>query len=46
MRPAGRHEAIWDGRSETGRKASPGVYFYRLDAGGHRSERKLIILPE
>lgn len=29
----GEHEAVWDGSDETGRQLSPGVYFWRFQAG-------------
>jgi aminopeptidase N len=29
----GNYEAVWDGRDSAGRKASPGVYFVKLEAG-------------
>jgi DNA-binding beta-propeller fold protein YncE len=36
----GRHEARWDGRTDAGGTAAPGVYFYRLEAAGEaRSAR-------
>lgn len=41
---AGRREALWDGHDNGGRRVSSGVYFYRLQAGPWRSERKLIVL--
>jgi hypothetical protein len=41
---AGAHETIWDGRSNSGTFTGAGVYFYRLEAGGWSSERKLIVL--
>ena len=34
VRAAGRHEVTWDGRDASGRAASAGVYFARLEAGG------------
>ncbi len=43
MRPAGAHEAMWDGRDGTGRPAVPGVYFTVLDLGGERRVRKLVL---
>jgi hypothetical protein len=33
-RPAGSHEAVWDGRDSTGRSAPSGSYLARLVAGG------------
>ncbi|MBI5837488.1 MAG: hypothetical protein HZB25_09610 [Candidatus Eisenbacteria bacterium] len=32
--PAGEHSVTWDGRDESGRSTSSGLYFYRLIAGG------------
>lgn len=42
--PAGRHSVIWDGREESGRKASAGIYFYMLDADQGRIAKKLMVL--
>lgn len=39
---SGRHEVLWDGRREDGRRAAPGVYFLRLDAGGARSTQRVV----
>ena len=43
---AGPHEVIWDGRTNAGMAAGAGVYFYRLEAGGWSSEKKLIVLQK
>jgi hypothetical protein len=40
---AGNHVARWDGRDATGRLAPAGVYFVRLDLGGHREARKIVL---
>jgi hypothetical protein len=45
LRAAGDHEIRWDGRDETGRKVSPGIYFLRLSGGRDVLSRKLIISP-
>ncbi len=32
--PAGAHEVVWDGRSDTGMRLPAGVYFLQLEMGG------------
>jgi hypothetical protein len=39
----GEYSARWDGRDDAGRDLGPGVYFYRLDAGGESQVRKMIL---
>jgi choice-of-anchor B domain-containing protein len=41
--PAGRHTAVWDGRDDRGRSVASGVYLMRLDAGGRRAARSIIL---
>jgi len=43
-RSAGWHSVWWDGRDETGRVASSGVYFYRMQADEFNVTRKMILL--
>jgi hypothetical protein len=43
-RAAGRHEAIWDGRSDGGAPVPTGVYFCRCEAGEYRRTVKLTLL--
>jgi flagellar hook assembly protein FlgD len=43
-RPAGIHEATWDGRDEKGREVASGVYFYRLEAGDYARTRKMLLV--
>ncbi len=42
--PAGRHDAEWDGRSDSGARAAPGVYFWRLSVNGREISRKVLLL--
>ncbi len=40
----GRHESIWNGRDETGRRVSSGTYFYRLEAGEYSETRRMALI--
>jgi len=40
----GWHEVIWNGRNDAGLQVASGVYFCRLEAGGSRALRKLVVL--
>lgn len=44
-RPAGAHDAVWDGRDDGGRPVAAGIYFYRLTAPGIRESRRMVLLP-
>jgi hypothetical protein len=39
--PAGRHTVVWEGKSDSGHRSSPGVYFLRLLFGRASIERSL-----
>ena len=41
---AGRHERNWDGRDQTARGVAAGVYFYRLEVGGIRETRSMVLV--
>jgi hypothetical protein len=41
---AGRHEALWDGKSYDGRLAVSGIYIYRLQAGDMISTGKMVLV--
>ncbi|MFC1555646.1 FlgD immunoglobulin-like domain containing protein [candidate division KSB1 bacterium] len=43
-KPAGYHQAIWDGTNNSGVKISSGIYFYRIQAGEYTAARKMILL--
>jgi flagellar hook assembly protein FlgD len=36
--------AYWDGKEQTGRLVSSGIYFYRLTAGDFQATRRMVIL--
>ncbi|MEL6822128.1 MAG: FlgD immunoglobulin-like domain containing protein, partial [Calditrichota bacterium] len=41
---AGYHEISWDGRSDSGREAASGIYFYMLESAGEQSVKRLLKL--
>ena len=41
---AGRHTLTWDGTGDEGWKVGAGVYFLRLEQGGKRATRKVILV--
>ena len=41
---AGTHETFWDGRDELGRRPQPGIYLYRLSAGGRDEARRVVLI--
>jgi hypothetical protein len=41
---AGLHEAMWDGRDDSGRVLAPGLYFTRLDWAGRVATRRLTLV--
>jgi hypothetical protein len=40
----GVYTVTWNGRDEQGRKASSGIYFYRLESGDRVAVKKMVIL--
>lgn len=44
VRESGRHEMVWDGRNEGGRRAASGIYFCRMQAPGYERAEKLVLL--
>ena len=41
--PGGYVEA-WDGRDGSGRQLAAGTYFYRLEAGGYREAKRMMLV--
>ena len=41
---AGPHSTSWNGTNQRGDEVRSGVYFYRLNAGGRRLTKKLVLL--
>ena len=44
LEQAAAHMAAWDGRDETGRRVSSGVYFYRIHAGPDTETKGMVLL--
>jgi hypothetical protein len=42
--PPGRHFTSWDGTTEAGSNASPGVYFCRMTVADYRASRKMLFI--
>lgn len=40
---ADRHDVVWDGKDEAGRKVPDGIYFFRIEAGSLKDTRKMIL---
>lgn len=44
QRHSGSHFELWDGRDESGRAVSSGVYFYELVASGVDEKRRMLLI--
>jgi hypothetical protein len=44
QRGAGASSAVWNGRDEKGAGVASGIYFYVLEAGASRYQRKMVLL--
>lgn len=40
---AGRHEVVWPGTNDDGRRVAQGIYLLRLEAGSAKATRKLVL---
>ena len=43
-RSAGTHDVEWNGRDQSGRAATSGIYVYRLTAGKETISRNMVLL--
>ena len=34
---------VWEGKDQSGTLVGPGIYLYRLEAGNHRQEGKVVV---
>jgi hypothetical protein len=41
---AGNHSVVWNGKDNSGRSVSSGVYFYKMNAGKYSSTKKMIMM--
>ncbi len=42
--PAGNHRVIWNGKDESGRSVSSGIYMYRMEAAGYSKTLKMMLM--
>jgi hypothetical protein len=42
--PVGTHQAVWDGRDNSGNSVTSDVYFYQLQAGAVVETRKMVLI--
>jgi flagellar hook assembly protein FlgD len=42
---SGDHVAVWDGRNEFGTRATPGIYFFRLQSAGYTTAKSIVLAP-
>ena len=41
---AGEHETVWNGRTDEGKRVSPGIYLVHMTTGGFSAARKAVVL--
>ena len=44
MQQPGRHEAVWNGRDDSGRGVAAGLYFYRLTADSFTDTQRMLLV--
>ena len=41
---SGNHKLIWDGKNNTGKEVSSGIYFYKIEQDGKTQTKKMIVI--
>ena len=41
---AGAHQVVWDGKDNSGKPVSSGIYFYKIKASNYTSTKKMILM--
>ncbi len=44
VKPAGRHEVLWDGTDDQGTPVASGIFFYKIEAGQFVETRKMVLM--
>lgn len=44
MRAGWNHQVLWHGIDDRGSQVASGIYFYRMEAAGYTSTRKLVLI--
>jgi hypothetical protein len=42
--PAGKHNLVWNGRDNSGRSVSSGIYMYRMESAGYSRTLKMMLM--
>ena len=44
MQSSGKHQAVWNGTGDSGKRVGNGVYFYRLSTDTREQVRRMILI--
>ncbi len=42
--PAGQHSVVWNGKDDSNKSVSSGIYFYKIKSGKYTSTKKMILM--